>query len=184
MLLMFDGHCVIIKIADEKGVFQMDGHLRNMASVYIMSENKMLMLYRIGSRVVAPSWCGIGGHFEKDELNDAERAMFRELKEEVNLRENDLENIKLRYIALRNKNGEIRINYYFFADLREGVSVQTYCSEGKLQWVDFEKVTEKKMPYTAEYVLKHYMEKGRYTDCLYCAAAKKETVVFTELENF
>lgn len=162
----------------------MDGHLRNMVSIYIMSENKMLMLYRIGSRVVAPSWCGIGGHFEKDELNDSKRAMLRELKEEINLDENDLENINLRYITLRNKNGEIRINYYFFADLRKGVSVQNHCSEGKLQWVELKKVTEKKMPYTAEYVLKHYMEKGRYTDCLYCAAAKKETVVFTELENF
>lgn len=155
-----------------------------MASVYIINENKMLMLYRIGSRVVAPSWCGIGGHFEKDELNDAERAVLRELKEEINLRENDLENVKLRYIALRNKDGEIRINYYFFADLRKGVSVRSFCSEGKLQWVELEKVTEKKMPYTAEYVLKHYMEEGRHTDCLYCAAAKKKEVVFSEPEDF
>lgn len=162
----------------------MDGHLRNMASIYIINENKMLMLYRIGSRVVAPSWCGIGGHFKKDELNDAERAVLRELKEEINLRESDLENIKLRYIALRNKDGEIRINYYFFADLRKGVSVQSFCSEGKLQWVELEKVMKKKMPYTAEHVLKHYMEEGRYTDCLYCAAAKKAEVVFSELENF
>lgn len=184
MLLMFHVHFVIIRSINGKGNFQMEGHLRNMASVYIMSENKMLMLYRIGSRVVAPSFCGIGGHFEKDELNDAKRAMLRELQEEINLREDDLKNIKLRYIALRNKNGEIRINYYFFADLREGVSVQTYCSEGKLQWVEFEKVTEKKMPYTAEYVLKHYMDEGRYTDYLYCAAAKKGKVVFSELENF
>lgn len=162
----------------------MDGHLRNMASVYIMCENKMLMLYRIGSRVVAPSWCGIGGHFEKDELNDAKRAMLRELKEEINLDEHDLKNINLRYITLRNKSGEIRINYYFFADLHKGVSVQNHCSEGKLQWVEFEKVTEKKMPYTAEYVLKHYMDKGRYTDSLYCGVSQKENVIFSQLENF
>lgn len=155
-----------------------------MASIYIINENKMLMLYRIGSRAVAPSWCGIGGHFEKDEVNDAERAVLRKLKEEINLRENDLENIKLRYIALRNKDGEIRINCYFFADLRKGVSVRSFCSEGKLQWVELEKATEKKMPYTAEHVLKHYMEEGRYTDCLYCAAAEKKKVVFSEPENF
>lgn len=162
----------------------MDGHLRNMASVYIMSENKMLLLYRIGSRVVAPSWCGIGGHFEKDELSDAQKAMLRELKEEINLKEEDLENISLRYITLRNKNGEIRINYYFFADLRKGVSVRSFCSEGKLQWVDFEKVTEKKMPYTAGYVLKHYMEKGRYTHFLYCGSACREGVEFKQLKDF
>lgn len=162
----------------------MDGHLRNMASVYIMCGNKMLMLYRIGSRVVSPSWCGIGGHFEKDELNDAKKAMLRELKEEINLDEHDLDNINLRYITLRNKNGEIRINYYFFADLRKGVIVQKHCCEGKLQWVEFEKVTEKKMPYTAEYVLKHYMKEGRYTNCLYCGVAQKKSVVFLELETF
>ena len=49
----------------------MQGKLRNMASVYITDGDRMLLLYRVGSRVVAPSWCGVGGHFEKDELNDA-----------------------------------------------------------------------------------------------------------------
>ena len=41
----------------------MQGKLRNMASVYIMDGDRMLLLYRVGSRVVAPSWCGVGGHF-------------------------------------------------------------------------------------------------------------------------
>ena len=49
----------------------MDGKLRNMTAIYLTQNGKMLMLYRVGSRVVSPSWCGIGGHFEKDELNDA-----------------------------------------------------------------------------------------------------------------
>ena len=44
--------------------------LRNMTAVYIFREGKLLMLYRVGSRVVAPSWCGVGGHFEQAELND------------------------------------------------------------------------------------------------------------------
>ena len=38
--------------------------LRNMTAVYLFREGKLLMLYRVGSRVVAPSWCGVGGHFE------------------------------------------------------------------------------------------------------------------------
>ena len=33
----------------------MDGILRNMAGVYIIDKDKMLLLYRIGSRVVGPS---------------------------------------------------------------------------------------------------------------------------------
>ena len=52
----------------------MQGKLRNMTTIYLFREGKVLMLYRIGSRVVLqPSWCGIGGHFEKEELNDAMR---------------------------------------------------------------------------------------------------------------
>ncbi len=47
------------KLYDEK-----QGKLRNMTSVYIMHQDKMLLLYRIGSRVVYPSWCGFGGPFE------------------------------------------------------------------------------------------------------------------------
>ena len=38
-----------------------DIKLRNMTSIYISCGTKILLLYRIGSRVVPPSWCGIGG---------------------------------------------------------------------------------------------------------------------------
>lgn len=93
----------------------MNGKLRNMTSIYLSCNNKMLLLYRIGSRVVAPSWCGIGGHFEDFELNDARACVLRELDEEMNISETDLENISLRYVTLRLRKGEIFQNYYFFA---------------------------------------------------------------------
>lgn len=50
----------------------MSERLRNMTSIYITREDRMLLLYRIGFRVVTPSWCGIGGHFEEAELNNPE----------------------------------------------------------------------------------------------------------------
>lgn len=31
--------------------------LRNMTSIYILREDCLLLLYRVGSRVVEPSWC-------------------------------------------------------------------------------------------------------------------------------
>lgn len=67
----------------------MDGKLRLMTAVYITRGEDMLLLYRVGSRVVAPSWCGVGGHFEKDELGDARACVLRELREEAGLTEND-----------------------------------------------------------------------------------------------
>lgn len=59
--------------------------LRNMTSIYITRGNQMLLLYRIVSRAVAPSWCGIGGHFEEAELNNPEACVLRALREELNV---------------------------------------------------------------------------------------------------
>ena len=60
----------------------MDGTLRNMTSIYISKGNKMLLLYRQGSKVVNDVWVGsAGGHFEEFELNDARACVLRELQE-------------------------------------------------------------------------------------------------------
>lgn len=167
------------KLHDEK-----QGKLRNMASVYIMHQDKMLLLYRIGSRVVSPSWCGIGGHFEKEELNDAKAALLRELEEEISLQEKDLAELRLRYITLRKKGGEIRQNYYFFAKLAEGVTVQENCDEGVLEWVPLEEVCNRRMPYTAKYIMEHFMREGKDSSALYCGVAGGKGVSFLELEDF
>ena len=162
----------------------MNGKLRNMTSVYIINNENILMLYRIGSRVVPPSWCGIGGHFECNELNDARACVLRELEEEIHLTENDIRNIELRYITLRLKNGEVRQNYYFFADLQEDVSVTLVCDEGRPEWVPLGKVNELEMPFTSQYVLRHYMETGRYSSILYGGIASDSDVQFEELNEF
>ena len=60
-------------------------------------------------------------HFEKEELNDARACALRELYEETGIAEEEIENLSLRYITLRRKNDEIRQNYYFFADLYNGL---------------------------------------------------------------
>ena len=162
----------------------MDGRLRPMTAVYITRGEDMLLLYRVGSRVVAPSWCGVGGHFEKEELGDARACVLRELGEETGLTEEDLTGLAMRYVTMRLKNGEIRQNYYFFAELKSGVEVSQQCSEGSLEWTRIESVLEKKMPHTAWYMLEHYLKTGRHTDLLYAGATVEGGVVFTPLEEF
>lgn len=161
----------------------MDGKLRNMTGVYITSKDKMLLLYRIGSRIVAPSWCCVGGHFEKDELNDAKAAMLRELNEEIGLTEADLTNLSLRYVAMRLKNSELRLNFYFFAELKEGIEINGKCEEGILGWVPLEEVNSKEMPYSAQHVIKHYMDTGRLNDQLYAAIATRDGMEFIPLNE-
>ena len=162
----------------------MEGKLRNMTAIYLIKNDQILLLYRVGSRVVAPSWCGIGGHFEKDELNDAKAAVLREMNEEIGLYEDDIQNLKMRYITLRSKNGEIRQNYYFFAELKEKISVAESCAEGRLEWVDLDKVLEREMPFTAKNMLEHYLSTGRFTNVLYGGVTTENGTVFTEMVDF
>ena len=162
----------------------MDGKLRNMTAIYLSKDDKMLMLYRVGSRVVAPSWCGVGGHFEKDELNDAKAAMLREMYEEIGITENEIDNLKFKYVTLRMKNGEVRQNYYFFADIKENVSIKTDCSEGKLEWVHYNDVLKKEMPFTAKGMLEHYLSTGRFDDKVYGGVTTSDGVVFNEMDEF
>lgn len=93
----------------------MDGKLRNMTAVYLAKKDKVLMLYREGGRVADHVWTGsAGGHFEKEELNDAKACVLREMEEELGLGSDDIEGLTLRYVTLRYTKGEIRQNYYFF----------------------------------------------------------------------
>lgn len=158
--------------------------LRNMTTIYLRNDNEFLMLYRIGSRVVSDSWCGIGGHFENDELNDPKRCVLRELFEEVGIKEYQLQNIELRYVTLRLKNEEIRQNYYYFADVVDSEIDISKCDEGKLQWVDKDLLTSLEMPFTAKACLEHYVSIGQYTNEKYAGIATLEGVSFIELKEF
>lgn len=164
--------------------FDNPGKLRNMTSLYLLCSNKMLLLYRRGSKVVNNLWIGsAGGHFEENELNDACACVLRELQEELSMTPDMIENLQLRYITLRNTGEEIRQNYYFFADLKAAEDMDLQSNEGILKWFLLEEVNKLEMPFTAQYVVRHYIEQGRYTDILYAGIATGDKVVFTELSE-
>lgn len=161
----------------------MNGKLRNMAAVYILCRDKILLLYRQGGKVVNNVWvASAGGHFEESELNDAKSCVLRELKEELGLKENQLINLQMRYIALKRTNGEIRQNYYFFAEVED--ELELLSDEGVLKWFDISEVHSLEMPYSAKYVIQHYINKGRYNDKLYCGVADGNGLVFTEMPEY
>lgn len=108
------------------------GKLRNMTSIYLLCEDKMLLLYRQGSRVVNNVWIGsAGGHFEENELNNAGACVLRELEEELSITQDMICDMELRYVTLRRKNDEIRQNYYFFAKLPNGNNMHLTSNEGQ-----------------------------------------------------
>lgn len=161
----------------------MDVKLRNMTSLYLHDDKGILCLYRIGSRVANNKYIGsAGGHFEKDELNDAKKCVLREMEEELNLREDDVSGLRLRYITYRLKNGEIRQNYYFFARLKKERLLTS--TEGNLRWVPYEEIPSLDMPVSAKHMILHYCKAGRYDDVLYAGITEERDTRFVPMKDF
>ena len=155
-----------------------------MTAIYITRGEKILLLYRIGSRVVGNSYTGsAGGHIEAEEYRDPRVCMLRELQEETGLTEDSLEGLTLRYITMRRKDGEVRQNYYYFAELKDGISVND-SNEGRLEWHDMNALGDLPMPVTARHVVEHYLAVGRYDDQLYGGVTTEEGPVFAAMTDF
>ena len=162
----------------------MDGKLRNMTSIYLFKNQKVLLLYRQGGRVVNNVWTGsAGGHFESSELNDAKACILREMNEELGLLPEDIDGLSLRYITLRNTNGEIRQNYYFFANLKEAVDENLVSNEGVCKWFALDEISALEMPFTAKYVMEHFCRGGHATSSLYAGVTTAEGVDFLDIPD-
>lgn len=158
------------------------GKIRNMASVYLRRDNKLLLLYRQGNSIVSNLWIGsAGGHFEEAELRDARACVLRELLEELSIKESSLQNLTLRYVTLRYTEGELRQNYYFFADLLDAKIETPVSTEGITQWFSLDEMDTLPMPFTARYVIDHYLKSGQYDDMLYGGIANDSGVEFRRL---
>lgn len=157
--------------------------LRNMTSLYLVREDAILCLYRIGSRVADHKFIGsCGGHFEKEELNDPKACILREMQEELGLSESEVDGLSLRYITHRLTGSEIRQNYYFFARLRGDRELSS--NEGTLRWIPFEEVPGLTMPVSAKHMILHYLETGRLTDCIYAGITEESGTQFVEMREF
>lgn len=161
----------------------MDGKLRNMTSVYLTGEKGILCLFRVGSKVANNKYIGsAGGHFEKEELNDARACVLREMGEELGLLESDVQDLKLRYITYRLAGGEIRQNYYFFGSLKEDRDLVS--SEGKLEWIPYDGFDNLTMPVSARHMILHYLEKGRFDQVLYAGITEERGTNFVPMVEF
>lgn len=101
---------------------------------YIEKNNKYLMLHRTKEDINKGKWLGIGGKFEKNE--SPEECIIREAKEETGL---NLKSIRLRCIVTYiSTNSETEYIYVFTCDDFDGELIE--CNEGKLEWVEKNKV--------------------------------------------
>ena len=157
--------------------------LRPMASIYLFRDDQILLLYRQGSKVVNNVWIGsAGGHMEPAEIASPETCVLREMQEELGLSPHEITQPQLRYITQRMTNGEIRQNYYYFAQLKTDRKLVS--TEGTLRWFGLGEVDKLPMAYTARFMLDHWLAVGRSTDLIYSGTADGEKVAFTELYGY
>ena len=158
--------------------------LRHMTAIYLCQGEKILLLYRQGGRVVYNVWVGsAGGHFEPEELNDPAACVLRELHEELGLTEAHLDNLCLRYIVLRNAKGEIRQNYFFFAELKQGAEEGLASDEGQLRWFSPNELADLPMPPSARQAIDHWLAVGRHDNLLYGGISQADGATFLPLSE-
>ena len=157
--------------------------LRLMTAIYLIKDNQFLLLYRQGGKVVNHVYTGsAGGHLEQEELRDPQACVLRELEEELAISREHIRDLELRYVALRSFKGEIRQNFYYFAELSEDAPPEIRSNEGVLRWVDFEEALSLEMPFCAKFAIEHYLKIGRYDHRLYGGTATQTSLKFVPMD--
>ncbi|OKP98866.1 NUDIX domain-containing protein [Paenibacillus sp. P46E] len=136
--------------------------LRQMAVAFLLNEHReVLFLQKKSDSAFLPGQLvPIGGHMEKDEISEPERACRREIQEETGLAEHALAGLELRYIVHRIKDeSEIRIQYIFIGEVQAGSRLME-SEEGRLMWVDCGNVMNQQVTASTKEVMGHYLETG------------------------
>ncbi|NHN34523.1 NUDIX hydrolase [Paenibacillus agricola] len=101
------------------------------AVAFLFHENQLLFMQKENknsflSGMVIP----IGGHLEQHEISIPKEACLREIEDETGLTKDDLSYLNLKYIVLRIKDTEIRIQYVYFGNVKHTNVVDS--EEGRL----------------------------------------------------
>lgn len=130
------------------------------STAFLFNNDKVLMLKRATDRKIAPGlWTGIGGHLEPEEINDPKRACIREIYEETGIVQEEIRELKLKYILLRLKGTEVREQFVFFGETTKQEVIDTV--EGSLYWVNIDTIHTLDMPWIIKSMIEHYLEIDR-----------------------
>jgi 8-oxo-dGTP diphosphatase len=134
--------------------------LRLMATALLFnSRNELLMMKRSPYRTLSPGlWAAVGGHLEPEEIADPQAACLREIAEETGIEAHEINDLKLRYVLIRQNGNEIRQQFFYTGMIDMDPRIAT--SEGDLHWIPWVDVLERPMPFIFRALLEHYGEHG------------------------
>ncbi len=79
---------------------------------------------------------------------------------------------------------ENELNDHFFAELDSEAGDHIVSTEGISRWFTLSELCALEMPYTAKFVIEHYLKIGRSTNDIYVGVADGERVNFTKLLEY
>lgn len=137
--------------------------LRQMAAAFLFHDDQLLLMEKAnGNSFLSGMVVPIGGHLEERELNNPTDACLREVEEETGLTNDDLSGLELRYIILRIKDTEIRLQYIYFSNVKHLIVQES--EEGQLSWNDINLAAELNMTATSKFILEHYSKNKSSSD--------------------
>ena len=132
---------------------------RNIATAFLINDNDFLLMKRDDKSEIMPGfWGGVGGHLECDEINNPRHACIREIYEETGIKENQIIDLKLKYVIMRRWYDEVVINYTYFGKTTSRDLVEN--DEGTLHWVNKESLLSRSFLDATYLNLAHYLEFG------------------------
>ncbi|MEO4052728.1 NUDIX domain-containing protein [Solibacillus sp. CAU 1738] len=149
--------------------------LRQMAVAFLLNEEQEVLFLQKKQKntFLAGFLVPIGGHIKDDEINEPQKACFREIEEETGLKKECIDNLTLKYIVLRLKdNHEIRIQYVFVGHASKN-STLIESEEGSLSWIGYNGILlNDNVSATSKEIVKHYDQVGKYNEKVYVGSMK------------
>ncbi len=129
--------------------------------VFLHFEGRYLLLHRAPTKRLAPNrWTGVGGRVEADETNDLRTSALRELAEETEITEADINHLSLRRVLYHNRAGEPLTGLlYYTAELKTYALPE--CTEGTLHWKEPEAFAGLDIIETTDQTLPHLVSDVR-----------------------
>lgn len=160
--------------------------LRHMACAYIWHDSDVLMMKKSSSsNLFANLWVPVGGHFEPDEIANPQNTCLREIQEETGFEKHQIVNLKAKYVTIRRKNNEVRLQHIFFCQSTSRNFINS--DEGELHWIPDKDLLSLEMSTTNQSALKHYFSKGQNNDALFIGIVKitnlKPELVWVQLDS-
>lgn len=131
--------------------------VRTMTGAFLFNNDDVLMLKRSSTKKIAPGlWSCVGGHVEAHEFNSPAISCFREIAEETGILQDEIIDLTLRYILLRQKEDELNQHYIFFGHSLSRNVIN--CDEGELHWVKTSELSNLQMTTSLGLMYEHYQQ--------------------------